>query len=59
MCLAPHAGDTSVVVGGVKGIQETGLVMGHCQGGSLTGAVASQKVTEALKGSRSTVGNRT
>jgi hypothetical protein len=26
--------------------------------GSLTGAVASQKVTEALKGSFSTVGNR-
>ena len=28
------------------------------QVGSLTGAVASQKVTEALKGSLSTVGNR-
>ena len=35
------------------------LVLGHCQVGSLTGAVASQKVTEALKGSLSTVGNRT
>ncbi len=33
-------------------------VLGHCQAGSLTGAVASQKVTEALKGSLSTVGNR-
>ena len=32
---------------------------GQCQVGSLTGAVASQKVTEALKGSLSTVGNRT
>ena len=31
----------------------------QCQMGSLTGAVASQKVTEALKGSLSTVGNRT
>ena len=31
----------------------------QCQVGSLTGAVASQKVTEALKGSLSTVGNRT
>ena len=31
---------------------------GHCQFGSLTGAVASQKVTEAFKGSLSTVGNR-
>ena len=34
------------------------LVGGHCQVGSLTGAVASQKVTEALKGSFSTDGNR-
>ena len=32
---------------------------GQCQADSLTGAVASQKVTEALKGSLSTVGNRT
>ena len=31
---------------------------GQCQSGSLTGAVASQKVTEALKGSFSTDGNR-
>ena len=31
---------------------------GHCQVGSLTGAVASQNVTEALKGSFSTDGNR-
>ncbi len=30
----------------------------QCQAGSLTGAVASQKVTEASKGSLSTVGNR-
>ena len=30
----------------------------HCQAGSLTGAVASQNVTEAHKGSLSTVGNR-
>ena len=34
------------------------LVTGHCQAGSLTGAVASKKVTEALKGSLSTDGNR-
>ena len=34
------------------------LVEGHCQVGSLTGAVASQKVTEALKGRLSTDGNR-
>ena len=30
----------------------------QCQAGSLTGAVASQNVTEARKGSLSTVGNR-
>ena len=34
------------------------LVEGHCQVGSLTGAVASERVTEALKGSLSTDGNR-
>jgi hypothetical protein len=33
------------------------LVMGHCQVGSLTGAVASQRVTEAPKGSLRMVGN--
>ncbi len=33
-------------------------VLEQCQVGSLTGAVASQKVTEALKGSLSAVGNR-
>ena len=32
-------------------------VGGQCQVGSLTGAVASQKVTEAPKGSLSVVGN--
>ena len=32
--------------------------LGHCLAGSLTGAVASQNVTEAPKGSLSTVGNR-
>ena len=31
---------------------------GHCQMGSLTGAVASERVTEALKGFLSTDGNR-
>ena len=33
------------------------LVRGHCQVGSLTGAVASERVTEALKGSLSMDGN--
>ena len=31
---------------------------GQCQAGSLTGAVASQKVTEALKGTLRLVGNQ-
>ena len=31
---------------------------GHCQVGSLTGAVASERVTEAFKGYLSTDGNR-
>ncbi len=34
------------------------LVTGHCQVGSLTGAVASERVTEAFKGYLSTDGNR-
>ena len=34
-------------------------VEGHCQVGSLTGAVASERVTEAFKGWLSTVRNRT
>ncbi len=34
------------------------LVQGQCLVGSLTGAVASQKVTEAPKGSLSLVGNQ-
>ena len=34
------------------------LVDGQCQVGSLTGAVASERVTEAPKGSLSAAGNR-
>ena len=34
------------------------LVGGHCQVGSLTGAVASKRVTEAFKGQLSADGNR-
>ena len=32
-------------------------VIGHCQAGGLTGAVASQSVTEAREGSLSMIGN--
>ena len=34
------------------------LSIGHCQVGSLTGAVASEKVTEAYQGSLRLVGNQ-
>ncbi len=33
-------------------------VQGHCQVGSLTGAVASKKVTEAREGSLRLIGNQ-
>ena len=36
-----------------------GLESGHCLVGSLTGVVASKRITEASKGSLSTLGNRT
>ena len=38
-----------------SGLKQAG---GQCQVGSLTGAVASERVSEALKGSLRTVGNR-
>ena len=34
------------------------LVGGHCMVGSLTGVVASKRVTEASKGALGTIGNR-
>ena len=34
-------------------------MLGHCMVGSLTGVVASKIVSEASKGSLSTLGNRT
>ena len=50
--LGYHSKSTGTLTRGHK------LVLGHCQVGSLTGAVASQKVTEAPKGYLSAVGNR-
>ena len=43
----------------VTGILTSGRypAFGHCQMGSLTGAVASERVTEAFKGSLRMVGN--
>ena len=50
--LGYHPCDTGFLTGGRK------PVTGQCQVGSLTGAVASERVSEALKGSLRTVGNR-
>ena len=50
--LGYHSLYTGILTGGRK------PVTGQCQADSLTGAVASEKVTEALKGSFSTDGNR-
>ena len=46
-----HSGNIGALTRGHK------LVLGHCQVGSLTGAVASKRVTEASKGSLRMVGN--
>ena len=40
-------------------IRSLTLQRGHCLMGSLTGVVASERVSEAFKGSLSTLGNRT
>lgn len=47
-----HSGQVGVLTSGHD------LVQGQCLVGSLTGAVASQRVTEAPKGSLSLVGNQ-
>ena len=49
--LGYHSLCTGILTGGRK------PVTGQCQAGSLTGAVASERVTEALKGSLSMDGN--
>ena len=46
-----HSKSTGTLTRGHK------LVLGHCQVGSLTGAVASQRVTEAPKGPLRVDGN--
>ena len=50
--LGYHSDDTGALTGGRN------PVTGPCQAGSLTGAVASESVTEASKGHLSAVGNR-
>lgn len=47
-----HSGEARILTHDRKPVRE------QFQVGSLTGAVASQKVTEARKGSLSTLGNR-
>lgn len=54
--MEPTLGYLSWSAGTLTRIRDPDL--GQCQVGSLTGAVASQKVTEAPKGLLSTVGNR-
>ena len=49
--LGYHPWYVGILTGGHK------LVTGQCQADSLTGAVASERVTEALKGSLRMVGN--
>jgi hypothetical protein len=56
VAMEPMLGYHSLSTGTLTRAREPGL--GHCQVGSLTGAVASQKVTEASKGYLSAVGNR-
>jgi hypothetical protein len=55
--MEPMLGYHSRSTGFLTKVREPDL--GQCQVGSLTGAVASQKVTEAPKGYLSAVGNRT
>jgi hypothetical protein len=55
-CMEPTLGYHSKSTGTLTIARNPGL--GHCQVGSLTGAVASQKVTEVSKGYLSAVGNR-
>ena len=50
--LGYHPGSSGLLTG------DRDPALGQCQVGSLTGAVASQIVTEARKGFLSTVGNR-
>ena len=53
--MEPTLGYHSCVIGVLTRCREPGF--GQCQMGSLTGAVASERVTEASKGSLRMVGN--
>ena len=55
VCVEPPLGYHSYVTGVLTDIGDP--VFGQCQVGSLTGAVASQRVTEAPKGLLRMVGN--
>ena len=55
VALEPPVGYHSCSVGFLTGSRDPGA--GQCQAGSLTGAVASERVSEALKGSLRMVGN--
>ena len=55
VCVEPTLGYHPSIAGILTVCCDPGT--GHCQVGSLTGAVASQRVTEAPKGSLRMVGN--
>ena len=55
VALEPPLGYHPCVIGFLTDCREP--ADGHCQTGSLTGAVASERVSEALKGSLRMVGN--
>ena len=55
VCVESPLGYHPSIAGVLTACRDPGA--GHCQVGSLTGAVASQRVTEAPKGSLRMVGN--
>ena len=55
VAVEPTLGYHPCVIGFLTGARDPGN--GQCQAGSLTGAVASERVSEALKGSLRMVGN--
>ena len=55
VCMEPMLGYHPCGIGFLTGAREPGG--GQCQAGSLTGAVASERVSEALKGSLRMDGN--
>ncbi len=55
VAMEPRLGDPPCAIGFLTSRRDPAV--GQCQTGSLTGAVASERVSEALKGSLIMVGN--